>query len=306
MATPFKLRSGNTSSFKNMGSSPMKQPKEKRTMSVSDEQTIKDKELIKKSQDRMKEGGSGATAEDVEATKKAIRRQIIVDAQKGGSEGSRKELKKNVKGSKLKKFFTSTKKLRSESTAQKLKNVKVQEQVYQHDTKGGKEFMDKYSGVTEKKKSPAKHAAVPKHANPHPYLSGEERMQIAKEKSEKKKSPAKQKPHPAGTGVGHLGKGFNIKGYLKGKQGLIPDYKGQSTKKTVKKVKSKIKSKGRRAKIAADQIPYVGPSSSVYSTYAKAKKGTHMYDPKATVNQPGYEKEKAQILKNKGWSTKKK
>ena len=56
-----------------------------------------------------------------------------------------------------------------------------------------------------------------------------------------KDSPVKQKPHPAGTGVGHLGKGFNIKGYLKGEQGLIPDYKGQSTKKTVKKVVKRVK-----------------------------------------------------------------
>ena len=120
-------------------------------------------------------------------------------------------------------------------------------------------------------------------------------------------SPAKQKDHPARTGVGHLGKGFNIKGYLKGEQGLIPDYKGKSTKKLVKQVKSNIKSKGRRAKIAADQMPYVGPSSSIYSTYAKAGGGSGIHhDPKATVNQPGYEKEKAQILKNKGWSTKKK
>ena len=56
-----------------------------------------------------------------------------------------------------------------------------------------------------------------------------------------KKSPAKQKDHPARTGVGHLGKGFNIKGYLKGEQGLIPDYKGKSTKKTISQVKSKVK-----------------------------------------------------------------
>ena len=92
---------------------------------------------------------------------------------------------------------------------------------------------------------------------------------------------------------------WDIKGYLKGEQGLVPDYKGESTKKTVKTIK-------RKADIAADQIPYVGPSSSVYSTYAKAGGGSGIHhDPKATVNQPGYEKEKAQILKNKGWGTNK-
>ena len=33
---------------------------------------------------------------------------------------------------------------------------------------------------------------------------------------------------------------FNIKGYLKGEQGFIPDYKGQSTKQTVHKVAKKV------------------------------------------------------------------
>ena len=71
---------------------------------------------------------------------------------------------------------------------------------------------------------------------------------------------------------------WDIGGYLKGEQGFIPDYKGESTKKTVKRVK-------RKADIAADQIPYVGPSSSIYSTYAKAGGGSGIHhDPKATVN----------------------
>ena len=34
--------------------------------------------------------------------------------------------------------------------------------------------------------------------------------------------------------------GFDIKGYLKGEQGFIPDYKGQSTKQTVHKVAKKV------------------------------------------------------------------
>lgn len=81
---------------------------------------------------------------------------------------------------------------------------------------------------------------------------------------------------------------WDIKGYLKGEQGFIPDYKGESTKKTVKTIK-------RKADIAADQIPFVGPSSSQHSTYFKAKM-PKTYS-KATVNQPGYEKEKAEIIK---------
>jgi len=41
--------------------------------------------------------------------------------------------------------------------------------------------------------------------------------------------------------TGGLGKGLDIKGYLKGEQGLVPDYKGKSTKKTVKQVKKRVK-----------------------------------------------------------------
>ena len=58
-------------------------------------------------------------------------------------------------------------------------------------------------------------------------------------------SPAKQKyksDNPAQTGVGWLAKktGLDLKGYLKGKQGWIPDYKGQSTKETVHKIAKKV------------------------------------------------------------------
>ena len=40
--------------------------------------------------------------------------------------------------------------------------------------------------------------------------------------------------------TGGLGKGLDIKGYLKGEQGYIPDYKGNSTKKTVNKIARKV------------------------------------------------------------------
>ena len=77
----------------------------------------------------------------------------------------------------------------------------------------------------------------------------------------------------------------------------------------IKNDEKKIKEKGpsifgkeikeivKEVKVKADQIPYIGPSSSVYSTKAKADKRNLMtYDPKATINQPGYEHIKERIL----------
>ena len=50
-------------------------------------------------------------------------------------------------------------------------------------------------------------------------------------------------------------KGFDIKGYLKGEQGLIPDYKGKSTKKTVSQVKKRVKK-------AANESTFLNPKSA--------------------------------------------
>jgi|21_taG_2_1085346.scaffolds.fasta_scaffold07727_2 hypothetical protein len=52
---------------------------------------------------------------------------------------------------------------------------------------------------------------------------------------EKVKNIAKKVVDPLG-----LSNKFNIGGYLKGEQGYIPDYKGESTKKTVNKVARKV------------------------------------------------------------------
>ena len=62
-------------------------------------------------------------------------------------------------------------------------------------------------------------------------------------------SPAKQKSHPAGTGFQNLKNSpktksksnWNLSGWLKGEQGLVPDYKEKSTKKTVTQVKKRVK-----------------------------------------------------------------
>ena len=96
-------------------------PKQKRTMSLSDEQTLKDEKNIQVAADTKKEGGYGDRTEEQQAvTEKSRKRQAVIEAQKK----SRKELKKETKGSKLKKFFTSTRKLKSDATAKAYRDAK--------------------------------------------------------------------------------------------------------------------------------------------------------------------------------------
>lgn len=98
-----------------------KPKKEKRTMSLSDEQTLKDEKNLLTAADTKKEGGSGDRTKKQQAiTEKSRKRQAVIEAQKK----SRKELKKETKGGKLKKFFTSTKKLKSEATAKAYRDAK--------------------------------------------------------------------------------------------------------------------------------------------------------------------------------------
>ena len=141
----FTMRSGNSPLFKMMGSSPIKddtKPPEikthdasgKRIISKSQEQTLIDKQLLAKANDPTKHKGSGATEADYEATKRAARRQAVLSTRKGGKHGSRKQLKEWAKGSKLRKFFTSTKKLRSEATSAQLREaIDVDKQVASRD-----------------------------------------------------------------------------------------------------------------------------------------------------------------------------
>jgi len=116
----------------------------KRIMSLSDEQTQKDNKNLENAANRNKAGGIGdATIEEQKTTEKSRKRQAVIDAQ--GK--SRKELKKAAKGTKFKKFFTSTKNLKSEVTTKAIKDAKgTQGQVLQHDDVKDK---DKYSGVKE-------------------------------------------------------------------------------------------------------------------------------------------------------------
>tara|TARA_R110000824_G_scaffold126525_2_gene286094 strand:+ start:39 stop:500 length:462 start_codon:yes stop_codon:yes gene_type:complete len=69
--------------------------------------------------------------------------------------------------------------------------------------------------------------------------------------------------------------------------------------KEIKDIKTGFSNIGKEIAVKADQIPYIGPSSSVYSTKAKAGGGSgssgSFYDEKATINQPGYEDIKARI-----------
>jgi hypothetical protein len=118
--------------------------KEKRTMSLSDEQTLKDNQALENAANREKQGGIGdATLADQTSTEKSRKRQAVIDAQTQ----TRKDLKKNAEGSKIKKFFTSTRELKSEVTAKALKEAKGKEgQVLKE---GSVKDKDKYSGVTE-------------------------------------------------------------------------------------------------------------------------------------------------------------
>jgi hypothetical protein len=93
-------------------------------MSESEKQDIEDQRLIDIAAETDKPGGKGSRPKDQPTTRKSIRRQIIRE-----SYGEpRKELKKYVKGSKLRKFLTSTEKLRAEATARQLREAKARGQ----------------------------------------------------------------------------------------------------------------------------------------------------------------------------------
>ena len=94
-------------------------PHPKSKLSSSEKQDIEDQRLIDISLDK------GSAEEDATATKKSIRRQIV----KESYDEPRKELKKYVKGSKLKKFLTSTEKLRAEASARQMKGATVRGEV---------------------------------------------------------------------------------------------------------------------------------------------------------------------------------
>ena len=156
MSGPFKMKnSGLAYSAKHKTpiqySSPAKSETEpthnesgKRIMSKSDEQTQKDIANLTNAANRDKQGGSGdATVEQQQVTEKSRKRQAVIEAQNM----SRSELKKNAKGSKFKKFFTPTSKLKSEVTAQNYRDAKCKKgQVLQE---GDVKDKDTYSGVTE-------------------------------------------------------------------------------------------------------------------------------------------------------------
>ena len=74
---------------------------------------------------------------------------------------------------------------------------------------------------------------------------------------------------------------------------------GENIKKGFKNIKKKIKNINlenikKNIEVKADQIPYIGPSTSIYSTKYKANNPTRF--PKATINQSGYEDIKKKYL----------
>tara|TARA_R110000822_G_scaffold47750_1_gene126402 strand:- start:1164 stop:1601 length:438 start_codon:yes stop_codon:yes gene_type:complete len=144
MATPFKMKGSPMQRNFGVGSPLREDKSKKRTMSVSDEQTLIDNQNLEKAANRDKQGGIGdKTIVEQTATEKSRKRQAVIEAQ----EMERKELKKNAKGGKLKKFFTSTKKLKSEVTANAYRNAKGKKG--QSLQKGDVKDKDKYSGVKE-------------------------------------------------------------------------------------------------------------------------------------------------------------
>ena len=66
-------------------------------------------------------------------------------------------------------------------------------------------------------------------------------------------SPADYKESPAKQ-IKNATRKFNIGGYLKGEQGLIPDYKGESTKKTVDKVVKKVAKANEKIKTTPKRV----------------------------------------------------
>ena len=126
---PFKMKYGKSSfPFK---SSPAKgTPSATHThphakaLSHTEKLDIEDKEILAKHQDPTKTGGKGSRPKDQPTTTKSIKRQIVRESY----DEPRSELKKHVKGSKLKKFLTSTKKLRSEASARQLREAKARGQ----------------------------------------------------------------------------------------------------------------------------------------------------------------------------------
>ena len=141
MSGPFKMK-GNPMQ-RNFGT-PFRQENNKRTMSLSDEQTLKDNQNLENAANRSKQGGIGdKTLTDQKSTEKSRKRQAVIEAQSA----SRKELLKNAKGSRIKKFFTTTKKLKSDATVKAYRDAKgTQGQALR---KGAVTNQDKYSGVTE-------------------------------------------------------------------------------------------------------------------------------------------------------------
>ena len=135
--------------FSGFGNSPVKQtdPKKdsKGNISFTDKTNIADEALIKKAADKTKTGGRGATDEDKKATLKAQRRQTT----RASYKKSKKELGKEVGGSKIKNLFTSKEKLRRKANARRLNEMKTTEgQVMSKKTLKGLGG-DKYTGVEE-------------------------------------------------------------------------------------------------------------------------------------------------------------
>tara|TARA_R110000822_G_scaffold107447_1_gene236181 strand:- start:330 stop:767 length:438 start_codon:yes stop_codon:yes gene_type:complete len=140
--SPYKMKGSPMQRNFGIGSPLHKDESKKRTMSVSAEQDLIDIQNLENAANRDKPGGVGnKTLAQQEATEKSRKRQAVVNTQKM----NRADLKKNTEGSKLSKFLTSTKKLKSKATAKAYREAKGKKG--QALGAGDVKDIDKYSGV---------------------------------------------------------------------------------------------------------------------------------------------------------------
>ena len=95
---------------------------------------------------------------------------------------------------------------------------------------------------------------------------------------------------------GHTLPGINQRSSAFTKKNPTKNLKGK-IKGAITSINTKLKSLKKSLDVKLDQVPYVGPSTSIYSTLHKAR-NPHRF-PKATINQPGYENIKKKIIGKK-------
>jgi hypothetical protein len=94
---------------------------------------------------------------------------------------------------------------------------------------------------------------------------------------------------------------WNLSGWLKGEQGLVPDYKGESTKKTATQVKNRVKK-------AANESTFTNPrsASEIGSDQADTRMHTRLMKEQSARDKAGEKTSKADAAYLKSYSDKNK